>query len=245
MNASATERVIWHELECGGYTADLPFWRELAGTASGPVLDVGAGTGRVALALAAEGHPVTAIDLDGELLGHLRQRATAARLQVRTQVADARDFELGTRFALCAVPMQTIQLLGGARERVRFLRRAQAHLRPGGRIAIAIVEELEEFEVSPGLPGPLPDVLERDGVVYSSTPVAVRINGAQVELERRREVVSPAGDLRVSADRVTLDLVSAHALERECEEAGLRPTGRVQLAPTDEHTGSTVVIAGA
>ena len=45
----APAHVVWHDVECGGYDADLPLWRELAREAGGPVLDVGAGTGRVAL----------------------------------------------------------------------------------------------------------------------------------------------------------------------------------------------------
>ena len=51
--------VIWHDIECGGYAADLPLWRELAAAEAGPVLDVGAGAGRVALELARHGHAVT------------------------------------------------------------------------------------------------------------------------------------------------------------------------------------------
>jgi ubiquinone/menaquinone biosynthesis C-methylase UbiE len=43
---------LWHDLECGDYRDDLPSWRSLAATAGGPVLDVGAGTGRVTLDLA-------------------------------------------------------------------------------------------------------------------------------------------------------------------------------------------------
>ena len=30
MTVVADERVIWHDVECGGYGADLPLWRELA-----------------------------------------------------------------------------------------------------------------------------------------------------------------------------------------------------------------------
>ena len=37
--------MVWHDVECGGYDADLTLWRELAREAGGPVLDVGAGTG--------------------------------------------------------------------------------------------------------------------------------------------------------------------------------------------------------
>ena len=76
--------VVWHDLECGSYRADLPLWRELAAEGAArlrerrePVLDVGAGTGRVALDLAARGPRVTALDRDAELLAALRERAAA------------------------------------------------------------------------------------------------------------------------------------------------------------------------
>ncbi len=62
----------WHDVECGAYSADLPLWQELASEHHGPVLDVGAGTGRVTLALAAAGVEVTALDLEDELLAVLR-----------------------------------------------------------------------------------------------------------------------------------------------------------------------------
>ena len=60
--------VIWHDVENGSYTADLELWRELAAQAHGPVLDLGAGTGRVARDLHAAGHEVHALDCDPELL---------------------------------------------------------------------------------------------------------------------------------------------------------------------------------
>ena len=134
-------------MECGRYAADLPLWAELAREADGPVLDVGAGTGRVALRLAAAGHDVTALDRDAELLGVLRERAAAAGLRVRTVVADAAGFDAGERaFALVAVPMQTIQLLPGTAERGGFFASARRAVAPGGLVALAIAEELESFE---------------------------------------------------------------------------------------------------
>jgi len=68
--------VIWHDVECGGYAEDLELWRELAAAADGPVLDVGAGTGRVALDLGGRGFEVVALDLDADLLGALRELLT-------------------------------------------------------------------------------------------------------------------------------------------------------------------------
>jgi SAM-dependent methyltransferase len=233
--------VIWHELECGSYTEDLALWRDLARESGDPVLDVGAGTGRVTLELARHGHAVTALDLDGELLAQLA--AAAGGVDVSTVVADARDFALETTFALCIVPMQTIQLLGGWRGRRAFLACAARHLRPGGMLAIAIADELEPFDADADalVIAPLPDVCERDGVVYSSRPTAIRERDGGFVLERRRETVSAGGELTVELDEVALDSVSAETVERECADAGLELSGRVQIPATDEYVASVVV----
>jgi len=109
MTAMFSSLVVWHDVECGRYSADLALWAELAGRERGPVLDVGAGTGRVALPLARAGHDVTALDREPELLEALATRAQG--LPIATVVADAGDFALDRRFGLVIVPMQTIQLL--------------------------------------------------------------------------------------------------------------------------------------
>ncbi len=235
--------VVWHDLECGGYCADLPLWRRLAAKATGPILDVGAGTGRVTLELARGGHDVTALDSDSGLLAELARRA--AGLPVITVCADARSFTLGQRFGLVLVPMQTVQLLGGAAGRAAFLARARLHLTPGGLVAIAIAEQLEPFEVAAGAMGPLPDVCERDGVVYSSLPTAVRADGDGFWLERERETVGAGGEHHQQSDRIRLDALTAEALEDEAARAGLRARLREEIAPTDDHVGSRVVILGA
>src|SRR3954447_12989570 len=104
MLAALNLDALWHDLECGGYREDLPRWRSLAGETGGPVLDVGAGTGRVTLDLAAGGIPVVGLDIEPGPLAALAHRA--AGLAVETVVADARHFELGRRFPLILVPMQ-------------------------------------------------------------------------------------------------------------------------------------------
>lgn len=235
--------VIWHDLECGAYVEDLPLWRALAPEQGDPVLDVGAGTGRVALDLARAGHAVTALDIDAALLAELRDRA--GRLEVVTVVADARSFDLGRRFALCIVPMQTIQLLGGVPGRAAFLRCAREHLLDGGLLAIAIADQLDLFEAPPGPLSPLPDVCELDGVVYSSRPSAVRMDGDGFLLEREREIVTARGRLSAERDQIHLDALDAAQLEREAHAAGLRQVGQERIAATEDHVGTAVVMLGA
>jgi SAM-dependent methyltransferase len=232
--------VIWHDLECGGYTADLAFWRTLASARGGPVLDIGAGTGRVTLDLARTGFEVTALDNDPDLLAELRRRAGG--LPVVTVCADARAFALPERFALCVMPMQTIQLLGGSRGRVGFWQCARRHLAPGGLLAAAIADELDPFDVATGALAPLPDVCERDGMVYSSLPTAVRADADGFVLEREREVVDRDGTLTRARDSIRLDDVSADQLEAEAQGVGLTKVGRAEIAETEDHVGSRVVM---
>jgi SAM-dependent methyltransferase len=235
--------VIWHDVECGGYAQDLSLWRSLADDHGDPVLDVGAGTGRIALDLARRGHEVVALDHDPALVAELARRA--GDLSVTAITADAREFDLGRRFALCIVPMQTIQLLGGADGRRAFLECARRHLQPGGLLAVAIAPELDLFEVVDGGLAPLPDIREVDGVVYSSLPTAVRADREGFVLERRRERISASGSRSVEQDVIRLDRLTGNELESEARAAGLRPAGRAAVAATDDYVGSEVVLLRA
>jgi SAM-dependent methyltransferase len=229
-------RVIWHDVECGRYTADLPLWHELAREADGPVLDVGAGTGRVALALAHAGHEVTALDIDAELLAALRERA--GDLPVRTLVADAAGFDAGAgAFALVAVPMQTIQLL---EDRRGFFASARRAVSPGGLVALAIAERLERFEDEAELPSP--DAGEVDGWRFESQPTAVREVPDGTRIERLRHTIAPGGRRTTEPDAITLAPCSVAGLHSEGAVAGLEPAGARHVAATAEHVGSEVVL---
>jgi SAM-dependent methyltransferase len=242
--------VVWHDVECGAYVEDLPLWRSLAAEYGDPVLDVGAGTGRVTLDLARAGYRVTALDRDPDLLSALDARLgdnrRIARVIYQTVVADAREFDLGERrFPLVIVPMQTIQLLGGPEGRASFLRCARRHLVTGGVLAVAIAEVLDLYEVVDGMPMPLPDVREIEGVVYSSQPTAVRADRGGFVLERRRETVGLAGEMTVEENVIRLDRLTMRGLEREGVAAGFERGGRAHVPATEDYSGSEVVVLRA
>ena len=240
--------VIWHDLECGRYSQDLELWLTLAARhvpQGEAVLDIGAGTGRVTLPLARAGHRVVALDADAVLLVELDARASG--LAVETVCADARDFSLpGRTFPLILVPMQTLQLLGAPAGQFAFLRRAAAHLAPGGVVAAAIADadDFEEFEWNQGDDAPLPDIAEVDSCAYFSQPTAVRREAGTFVLERRREVVDRAGGRTASEDRIALDILSAQGVQEAGQRAGLHPVDVLEIPPTLEHIGTQVVVLG-
>ncbi|HEX6457833.1 MAG TPA: class I SAM-dependent methyltransferase [Thermoleophilaceae bacterium] len=237
------DAVIWHDVECASYGADLELWRALADERGGVLLDIGAGTGRVSLDLAARGHDVTALDSDPALIAALAARARERDLRVRTSVADARTFDLGQHFALVIAPMQVAQLMGGRSGRQAMLRRVHAHLAPGGVFAAALADPFEDIPEE-DLQPPLPDVREEGGWVYSSMPVLLRVEDESTAIDRLRQAVSPGGDLTESMNTVVLDRVEPEELEEEA--AGLfRVLPRRTVPEDDRYLGSTIVMLEA
>jgi len=234
--------VIWHDVECGSYEADLALWRELADAGAGPVLELGAGSGRVALHLAGQGHDVVALERDEELASELERRAAREGASLEVIRGDAAGFELGRRFAVILAPMQLIQLLPGQPARGECLRAIRGHLDHGGRAALALVGEAADGVAPPEL---MPDMRELDGIVYSSRPLRQHNEDGALLIERLRQRVSPQGELEDELSEVRLQTLRAAELECESEAAGLRPLQRRRIEPTPDHLGSDVVILEA
>lgn len=242
---------IWHDVECGSYEADLPLWEELAERCGGPVLELGCGTGRVALHLARRGHEVIGLDRDPDLLAVLQQRASDFRHSgvgpksdapvelVEPLLADARNFELESPASLVLAPTHLLQLLADAGERAEALRCIAAALRPGGIFAAAIIEGMPEPD---GAPPPLPDVREVEGWVYSSLAVEAAVGPGEIVVRRLRQTVSPEGALNEEPNEVRIATFTAGALEAEAAPFGLLPADRREIGATDIHVGSLVVL---
>jgi SAM-dependent methyltransferase len=227
----------WHDAEHGSYAADMALWERLASELGGPVLDLGAGTGRVAIHLAARGHDVVAVDSDDALLEVLRLRAEERGLPVRVVEADVRELDLEATFPLVLAPMQLMHMLEGAAGRRAALAALARVLAPGGVIAVAVLAE----PLPPSGPTePIPDVREDDGWIHSSLPLEVRVGEETLEIVRLRQLVSPGGALSEETHVTTVDRLRPGVFEVDVEACGLRILASQPIAETEEHVGALV-----
>jgi SAM-dependent methyltransferase len=239
--------VAWHELECGSYAADLELWAELAERAGGPVLEIGAGTGRVTIDLARSGRRVIAVERDPELAARLAARIAADELPVEVVEADARALaadRLGSRVPLAIGPMHVIQAVD-AEPRRELLAAAARCLAPGGTLALAVVDESYLDDPAAAAVPPIPDMREIDGVVFSSEPLWVQVSPRAFTVRRLRRRVDPGGELQSEIHDDVLYRVSPRELEEEASGAGLRPAGRRGVGSARGEADSIVVILEA
>jgi len=113
---------------------DVPFYVELARRAQGPVLELGAGTGRVLLEIARQGIPVTGLDSSSSMLGRLRTKGPPPTL--RLAHGSMRRFDLGgDRFCLIYAAFWSFQHLLEREAQLDCLACVRRHLAPGGAFA--------------------------------------------------------------------------------------------------------------
>jgi SAM-dependent methyltransferase len=129
---------------------DVPFWRDLALRLGGPVLELGCGTGRLAVPLARAGVPVVGIDRSAPMLARARQRVRRGRLGARLRLVrgDIRHlpFPQPAPFSLVMAPYGMLQSLLRERDLAATLRAIAAVLRPGALLGIDLVADLPNWQ---------------------------------------------------------------------------------------------------
>lgn len=156
----------WQRKQDGGENPPelVAFYRELAREVEGPVLEVGAGTGRVYLDLLADGLDVDAIDVSADMLARLREKAAARRLDPSLEVADVTDFEPDREYGLVYAVRVFGHLSSLADQRAAF-RNVRAALAPGGLFALEVfVPDIELIGETYG--EPWEETVEVDGVTH-------------------------------------------------------------------------------
>lgn len=118
---------------------DIPLFLGLAERTGGPILELGAGTGRVAVPLARAGFSVVGLERSPAMLEVARRklRGRAGRRVTLTQ-GDMRSFDLPSRFPLAVIPDNTFAWLLAKGDQRSALECIHAHLQPGGLLAIVL-----------------------------------------------------------------------------------------------------------
>jgi hypothetical protein len=238
------EAAIWQEVEFGSYEADLPLWRELAGEAPGPVLELGAGAGRITLDLAGRGLEVIAVEHDPDLVARLESSLADRGLTAPVMGADLAspaDLRLPAQPGLAIGPLHLIQILDGA-VRPALLGRLAELMEPGATIALTLVDESTLLSAGTASAQILPDMREIDGWVFSSEPLWVQVGDEVLTIRRLRERVSPEGEMERAVQDEILNRLSPERLELEAEDVGLRAAGRRQITAGPDEADSTVVL---
>lgn len=119
-------------------TEDIPFYVELALAAGGRVLEVGVGSGRIAVPIALAGVPVVGVDSSRVMLDLARERAAPHAIELELVHADMRALPDLGRFALVIVPFRAFLHLRDHAERLAVLRSLFERLEPGGTLAFDV-----------------------------------------------------------------------------------------------------------
>ncbi len=98
---------LFYDLEYGDKKEDVDFYLDVASHYGDPVLELGAGTGRISNELANAGYEVIALDSSGPMLKRLRSKIKDQNLNIHTVHADMRDFDLSGPVPLCILPFRT------------------------------------------------------------------------------------------------------------------------------------------
>jgi len=160
----------------------VDWYRGLAKMTGGPVLELGVGTGRVAVPVAKDGHEVVGIDRSAAMLRRADSYARRARVSLRLVEADMRSFSLDRTFTLITIPFNTFLMLAPD-DRWACLARCREHLTPHGRLAI--------------------DVFQPDPNIIAGLDGAVREEWRRADPETGR-VVTKFSSTRGNVDGVTL-----------------------------------------
>ena len=121
---------------------DVDFYVAEAGTATGPILEIGCGTGRILLPIARAGATITGLDNSVRMVARLQEKlgAEIAAVQARVTVDlhDMLRFDLSKQFALIIAPFRVVQHLTTTDDQLRFLDNVARHLAPQGRFTFDV-----------------------------------------------------------------------------------------------------------
>lgn len=243
----------FYDLDHASVRDDVEMYRQFAARTGGPVLELGCGTGRIALPLARDGHQVTAVDISSGMLAVLRARLAqeppdvAARVQIVQM--DMRRLVLNREFALALCPLNTFMHMTTQADQMAVLGSAYRHLIPGGRLVVDVASPLAMLLIPGGEALSLQSEL-RDEV---SGQTVQKFTSARFDHARQMQYltllydeVGADGAVRRSTLRTELRYVFRFEMQLLLERAGFSVEevyGSADLEPYDALSEKMIFVA--
>ena len=247
---SDDELAALYDLVYESYDEDLPLYEEFARRGESASLELGVGTGRVAVHLARQGFRVVGLDASLRMLARLEAALDAETAQrLRLVEGDMRNFDLGEKFDLIYCALDTFEHLLTNEDQLAALRCVAKHLAPGG-VFVAEMRSLTAIDWSDE-PSPLrlewvrPDSETGEQVAKLSSVTPSRARQLTMFTLMFDRTGADGGVRRRTFD-VTLRATGRYEMEMLLERAGLRLAslyGGTDLSPFSDGSDTMVIVA--
>ncbi len=195
------------------------------------ILELACGTGRLALALAAEGCQVTGVDSSSEMIEVARAKEPNGN--PTWHVGDMRTFSLGRKFDIVMVPAHSFQFMTSAADQVRALTAMRNHLEALGRLIVHLDRpgykwmgnlpldppEPAEWRLGPALSDPTSGITWRRRWAWTLDPLAeiATLHSEWIQFDDSESIV-----FRIRQEAMRLKIIGRVEMEHALLAAGLR-----------------------
>ena len=234
---------------------DVDFYVEMCREASGEVLELGCGTGRVLIPAAEAGCLITGIDQSEPMLRRCGAKVGQLPPEIQKRVTvvqgDMTRFNLGRTFALVTVPFRPLQHLISVDEQLRFLRCVHSHLQANGRLVFDVFHPDPRQLAGPVNPEEVEDTPETqlaDGRTLRRTARFLAKHPAEQcsDIEVAYYLRDPHGETRRLVQRCQLRYFYRFELEHLLARTGFEITalyGDFDKSPLADESPEMIVVA--
>ena len=252
MSATYDKFARFYDLEYGHKENDIDFYLDMAEEFGGPVLEIGVGTGRIAIPMVEEGFQVTGIDNSAEMIKvaqeYLAELPENSFENLRLFQQDMKELNLEQKFPLCIIPFRAFLHNLTQKDQLATLEKIYQHLEPGGILAFDLfvplysvisndewLDDIEEDELA----------IENSGVTISTF---VKHNPVEqlMEIQNTYKSKSSSGQQEICDATMTYRYVFRYEMEALLTAAGfdtLHVWGGFEQQEYDFNSGIMVFIA--